>query len=141
MLSDKPFLTGLTVSEADLRLFPTLYRHDPVYYNRFNLNERNLWEYRNLWRWMGRMMSLDNVNMDDVAGRGYLDHCKQGYFGRSGNGTIPVGPTNYPECYKDPNWVTNRERGGTASTFESNISPQKRLKNQNEIRRKMAREV
>ena len=126
ILNEKLFLTGQTVSEADLRLFPTLFRHDPVYYNRFKLNERYLWEYPNLWRWMKQMMSLENTNMDDVAGPGYLAHCKQGYFGRSGNGTIPVGPKHYPECYKDESWAVNRRRD--ASVVKADGSPSKRLK-------------
>jgi glutathionyl-hydroquinone reductase len=120
MLQDKPFFTGDTLSESDLRLFPTLYRHDAVYYNRFKLNKRYLWEYPNMWRWMGRMMSLDGL-MDDVTGPGYMNHCKQGYFGRSGNGTIPVGPEHYPECFNDPNWATNRQRN-------NNKHMQKRLR-------------
>jgi len=101
-LSKSKFLTGDSVTEADLRLFPTMYRHDPVYYNRFKLNYKHLWQYPHLWRWMSDMMSLDG--MDPVSNAGYLAHCKQGYFGRTGNSTIPLGPTGYPECYKDPKW-------------------------------------
>lgn len=103
MLENQKFLTGDDcVTEADLRLFPTLYRHDPVYHSRFKLNAKYLWQYKNLWRWMGDMMNLEGMN--PVTNAGYLAHCKQGYFGRTGNGTIPVGPIGYPETYKDPNW-------------------------------------
>jgi putative glutathione S-transferase len=39
LLSDgRAFLTGAHFTEADLRLFPTLYRHDPVYFVRMKLN-------------------------------------------------------------------------------------------------------
>ena len=39
LLSDgRAFLTGANFTEADLRLFPTLYRHNPVYYVRMKLN-------------------------------------------------------------------------------------------------------
>ena len=104
LLRQSKFLAGSdTVTEADLRLFPPLFRHDPVYYNRFKLNEKYLWEFPNLWRWMGDMMQLEG--MEEVTGAGYLAHCKQGYFGRTGNGTIPVGPKGYPECYKIPHWI------------------------------------
>ena len=35
--------------------------------------------------------------------------CKQGYFGRTGNGTIPKGPRgNYPDCYKIPGWTPSQ---------------------------------
>ncbi len=106
ILQNNRFLTGETVTEADLRLFPTLFRHDAVYYSRFKLNEAFLWEYPQLWRWMGEMMSIEG--MGAVSNAGYLAHCKQGYFGRTGNGTVPVGPRGYPDCYKDPTWRPSR---------------------------------
>jgi putative glutathione S-transferase len=36
-LANQKFLMGSTITEADVRLFPTLYRHDPIYYLRFKL--------------------------------------------------------------------------------------------------------
>lgn len=102
ILGDKKFLTGETVTEADLRLFPPLFRHDPVYYNRFKLNKAYLYEYPNIWRWMGDMTSLKG--MEPVSSAGYLQHCKQGYFGRTGNGVVPIGPEGYPECYGKKDW-------------------------------------
>ena len=44
----RPFLTGDTFTEADLRLFPTLYRHDPVYYVRMKLNGARILDYPHL---------------------------------------------------------------------------------------------
>ena len=98
VLSQSAFLVGDTVTEADLRLFPALFRFDPIYYSRFKLNERFLWGYPHIWKWMARMMALPG--MEPVSNRAYLQHCKQGYFGRTGNGTVPVGPLGYPECYQ-----------------------------------------
>ena len=100
VLSNSHFLVGDSVTEADIRLFPALFRFDPVYYSRFKLNQSFLWEYPNIWKWMSRMMALKG--MDPVSNASYLQHCKQGYFGRTGSGTVPVGPLGYPECYKDP---------------------------------------
>lgn len=96
----RPFLTGDRFSEADLRLFPTLYRHDPVYYVRMKLNGARILDYPNLWRWLCRVYALDGV-----AESGSLIHCRQGYFGRSWNGVVPVGPLKpmpYPEAYRHP---------------------------------------
>ncbi len=100
-LSDgRPFLTGDLFTEADLRLFPTLYRHDPVYYVRMKLNGARILDYPHLWRWLCRVYALPGV-----AGAGSLLHCRQGYFGRSWNRTIPLGPIRpmpYPEAYGHP---------------------------------------
>ncbi len=100
-LSDgRAFLTGQTFKEADLRLFPTLYRHDPVYYLRMKLNGARILDYPNLWRWLCCV-----YGMPGVAEAGSLVHCRQGYFGRSWNGVVPLGPTKpmaYPEAYKHP---------------------------------------
>lgn len=100
-LSDgRPFLTGEHFTEADLRLFPTLYRHDPVYYVRMKLNGGRILDYPNLWRWLCRVYA-----MEGVAQAGSLVHCRQGYFGRSWNGVIPLGPflpMTYPDAYRHP---------------------------------------
>ena len=100
-LSDgRPFLTGESFTEADLRLFPTLYRHDPVYYVRMKLNGARILDYPHLWRWLCRVHA-----MPGVADSGSLIHCRQGYFGRSWNGVVPLGPVTpmrYPEAYAHP---------------------------------------
>ncbi|MEX0339828.1 MAG: glutathione S-transferase C-terminal domain-containing protein [Arenibacterium sp.] len=100
-LSDgRPFLLGAAFTEADLRLFPTLYRHDPVYYVRMKLNGARILDYPFLWRWLCRVYALEGV-----AEAGSLVHCRQGYFGRSWNGVVPLGPVHpmrYPEAYLHP---------------------------------------
>ena len=100
-LSDgRDFLTGAAFTEADLRLFPTLYRHDPVYYVRMKLNGAKVLDYPHLWRWLCRVHGLPGV-----ADSGSLVHCRQGYFGRSWNGVVPLGPERpmaYPEAYGYP---------------------------------------
>ncbi len=100
-LSDnRPFLTGEKFTEADLRLFPTLYRHDPVYYVRMKLNGARILDYPNLWRWLCRVYALPGV-----AASNSLTHCRQGYFGRSWNNVVPLGPLkpmSYPEAYEHP---------------------------------------
>ncbi len=107
LLSDgRSFLTGDTFTEADLRLFPTLYRHDPVYYLRMKLNGAKIVDYPHLWRWLCRVYALDGV-----AGAGSLVHCRQGYFGRSWNNVVPLGPTHpmpYPQAYRHPELARSR---------------------------------
>ena len=97
---NQKFLTGEAFTEADLRLFPTLYRHDPIYYVRMKLNGSRILDYPHLWRWLCRVYSIEGVR-----GSNSLIHCKQGYFGRSWNKTIPLGPIlpmPYPKAYEHP---------------------------------------
>ncbi|MCP5089186.1 MAG: glutathione S-transferase [Rhodobacteraceae bacterium] len=101
----RPFLTGDSFTEADLRLFPTLYRHDPVYYLRMKLNGAKILDYPHLWRWLCRVYALPGVAQSNA-----LVHCRQGYFGRSWNNTVPLGPFNpmtYPEAYNHPKLSTS----------------------------------
>jgi putative glutathione S-transferase len=100
MSDGRLFLTGTRLREADLRLYPTLYRHDPVYYLRMKLNGARILDYPHLWRWLCRMHALPAV-----AQSGSLIHCRQGYFGRSWNGVVPLGPFTpmpYPQAYDHP---------------------------------------
>ena len=107
LLSDgRPFLTGDAFTEADLRLFPTVYRHDPVYYVRMKLNGARILDYPHLWRWLCRVYAIEGV-----ATAGSLVHCRQGYFGRSWNRVVPLGPltpTTYPEAYLQPDLAEAR---------------------------------
>lgn len=101
LLSDgRLYLSGAEFTEADLRLFPTLYRHDPVYFLRMKLNGARILDHPHLWRWLCRVHGLPGV-----AVSGSLIHCRQGYFGRSWNGVVPLGPHHpmpYPQAYAHP---------------------------------------
>ena len=97
---NRPYLTGDKFTEADLRLFPTLYRHDPVYYVRMKLNGAKILDFPHLWRWLCRVYAIAGV-----AESNSLDHCKQGYFARSWNNVVPLGPSYpmvYPAAYEHP---------------------------------------
>lgn len=96
----RAYLTGDKFTEADLRLFPTLYRHDPVYYLRMKLNGAKILDYPHLWRWLCRVYAMAGVKES-----GSLVHCRQGYFGRSWNNVVPLGPLHpmtYPQAYEYP---------------------------------------
>ena len=97
---NRPFLTGRNFTEADLRLFPTLFRHDPIYYLRMKLNGARILDYPHLWKWLCRVYAIRGVKESNS-----LIHCRQGYFGRSWNNTIPLGPMlpmTYPDAYEHP---------------------------------------
>ncbi|MEO0605097.1 MAG: glutathione S-transferase C-terminal domain-containing protein [Myxococcota bacterium] len=88
-LADRTWLVGDAMTEADVRLFPTIYRFDPVYFIRFRLDQKRVAEYPNLSRWLLRVLDVPGVREASN-----LQHCKNGYFGRTGNGLVPVGPAN-----------------------------------------------
>jgi putative glutathione S-transferase len=83
-----PFLCGHDMTEADVRLFPTIFRFDRVYYMRFKLNQCMISDgYPFIQQWMERMYTYPGV-----AKACNISHCRNGYFGRTGNNLIPVGP-------------------------------------------------
>src|SRR3712207_8960828 len=48
-LSGQRYLVGDTITEADVRLFTTLARFDPVYHGHFKCNRQKLSEFAALW--------------------------------------------------------------------------------------------
>ena len=60
-LSDKSYLVGNVLTEADWRLFVTLVRFDTAYYGHFKCNIRELREYPNLWRYTRELYNYQGV--------------------------------------------------------------------------------
>jgi len=89
-LSNKRFLCGNHMTEADWRLFPTLFRFDTVYHYAFKCNKKHLYEYSNLWGY-----TRDLYQQPGISDWCYLEEAKVGYWsGPKINplGTIPKGP-------------------------------------------------
>ncbi|XP_077990181.1 glutathionyl-hydroquinone reductase YqjG-like [Glandiceps talaboti] len=87
ILSKRRFLCGDQMTEADVRLFPTLFRFDHVYVVRFKCNKKMLIDYKYLPEYV-----RDTYQQKGVAEACNIDHCIKGYFGRTGYGIIPIGP-------------------------------------------------
>ena len=90
-LATSRYLTGDRLTEADWRLFPTLFRFDAVYLTHFKCNLRRLDDYPNL---SGYLREL--YQMPGIAGTTDLEDTRRHYFQshRSINphGIIPIGP-------------------------------------------------
>lgn len=90
-LADKDYLVGNQLTEADLRLFTTLVRFDPVYFGHFKCNIKALVDYPNLWNYTKRI-----YNHAGIAETVDFDHIKQHYYGShktiNPTGVVPVGP-------------------------------------------------
>ncbi len=90
-LADKNYLVGNQLTEADIRLFTTLVRFDPVYFGHFKCNIKALVDYPNLWDYTKRI-----YNYASIAETVNFDHIKQHYYGShktiNPTGIVPVGP-------------------------------------------------
>ena len=85
------FLAGEVLTEADVRLFTTLLRFDPVYHGHFKCNLRRLVDYPALWRYTRDLLALPGV-----APTVNLFHIKHHYYGShtaiNPTGIVPLGP-------------------------------------------------
>lgn len=91
LLADKRFLTGPNLTEADIRLFTTLIRFDPVYVGHFKCNLKMLKDYPNLWAY-----TRDIYNLPGVSETVRMDHIKTHYYAShktiNPTGVVPSGP-------------------------------------------------
>ena len=78
VLSGQPFAAGNRLSEADLCLFTTLIRFDPVYVVHFKCSRRRLRDYPNLHSYLRSLYQLPKVaatvNFDHIRGHYYSSH-------------------------------------------------------------------
>ena len=92
-LEGRRYLFGDALTEADIRLFTTLVRFDPVYVTHFKCNKKRLAEYPNLYAFTRRIYQLPGV-----AETVRFDHIKGHYFGShptiNPSGVVPVGFEN-----------------------------------------------
>jgi putative glutathione S-transferase len=89
-LSLRDFLVGGRLTEADLRLFPTLVRFDVAYYGALRCNLRRLADYPRLLAYTRRIHALPGV-----AETVRLDHVKRHYWDDHemiNRRILPVGP-------------------------------------------------
>ena len=61
VLGEQRYLCGDRLTEADLFLFTTLIRFDPVYHTHFKCTRRRLVEYANLWGYTRELYQLPGV--------------------------------------------------------------------------------
>ena len=91
VLADRPFLCGDSLTIADVALYPTLIRFDPVYYVHFKTAKKHLYEYPHLWAFVRRIHALPGV-----AETVHFDHIRTHYFAShrqlNPRGFVPDGP-------------------------------------------------
>ncbi|MFF9479942.1 glutathione S-transferase family protein [Streptomyces sp. NPDC014733] len=90
-LAERRYLVGDTITEADIRLFTTLVRFDPVYHGHFKCNRFKLSEDPVLWAYAKDLFQTPGFG-DTVD----FHHIKQHYYrvhtGVNPTGIVPGGP-------------------------------------------------
>ncbi len=90
-LSKQRYLVGDTITEADVRLFTTLVRFDPVYHGHFKCNRNKLTEMPALWGYARDLFQTpgfgDTVDFEQIKAHYYVVH-----EDINPTGIIPKGP-------------------------------------------------
>ncbi len=90
-LSQSRFLTGEKLTEADIRLWTTLLRFDPVYVTHFKCDKKRISDYPNLYGFL-----RDIYQLPGVAETVSLDHIRHHYYRShktiNPTGVISIGP-------------------------------------------------
>jgi putative glutathione S-transferase len=90
-LAQTRYLTGDRLTEADIRLFPTLARFDAVYYGHFKCNKRRIVDYPNLWGYV-----RDIYQTPGIAETVNIEFYKRHYYGShttiNPHLIVPIGP-------------------------------------------------
>ncbi|GAB3274520.1 glutathione S-transferase family protein [Parasphingorhabdus pacifica] len=90
-LTDRRYLVGETITEADVRLFTTLVRFDAVYHGHFKCNRNKLSEMPALWAYVRDLFQTpgfgDTVHFDDIKRHYYEVHTDI-----NPSGIVPEGP-------------------------------------------------
>lgn len=90
-LSERRYLCGARITEADWRLFVTLVRFDAVYFGHFKCNRRRIEDYPNLSGYLRELYQWPGV-----AGTVRIEETKLHYYGShraiNPSGVVPRGP-------------------------------------------------
>jgi glutathionyl-hydroquinone reductase len=90
-LADRRYLVGDTITEADVRLFTTLVRFDPVYHGHFKCNRQKLSEMPVLWAYARDLFQTpgfgDTIDFVDIKKHYYVVHT-----GINPTQIVPAGP-------------------------------------------------
>ncbi|MHA7208485.1 glutathione S-transferase family protein [Arthrobacter sp. MDT1-65] len=77
-LTSQRFLVGDTITEADVRLFTTLVRFDPVYHGHFKCNRNKLTEMPALWGYARDLFQTpgfgDTIDFEQIKQHYYIVH-------------------------------------------------------------------
>jgi putative glutathione S-transferase len=90
-LRDRRYLVGDTITEADVRLFPTLVRFDAVYHGHFKCNRNKLTEMPALWGYARDLFQTPGIG-DTIDFRQIKEHYYIVHRDINPSGIVPDGP-------------------------------------------------
>ncbi|QCW52146.1 glutathione S-transferase family protein [Nocardioides dongxiaopingii] len=98
-LGTRRYLMGAAITEADVRLFTTLARFDPVYHGHFKCNRQKLTEMPNLWGYARDLFQTpgfgDTIDFEQIKQHYYVVHRDI-----NPSGIVPAGPD--PAVWLEP---------------------------------------
>ncbi|WP_134768120.1 glutathione S-transferase C-terminal domain-containing protein [Nocardioides sp. 1609] len=98
-LGTRRYLMGAAITEADVRLFTTLARFDPVYHGHFKCNRQKLTELPNLWGYARDLFQTpgfgDTIDFEQIKQHYYVVHRDI-----NPSGIVPDGPD--PAVWLEP---------------------------------------
>jgi putative glutathione S-transferase len=94
ILTERRYLVGDAITEADWRAWVTLLRFDPVYHTHFRLNGRRVMDHPNLWGYARELYQLPGIaettSIDEIKVHYYTTHDEL-----NPKHIIPLGPLDW----------------------------------------------
>ncbi|KAJ8027275.1 Glutathione S-transferase omega-like 2 [Holothuria leucospilota] len=91
ILSKKRYLTGNSITEADIRLLTTLLRFDTVYVGHFKCNKKRIIDYPNIWGYVRDLYATDGIS-ETVDQEHIQKHYQASHRSINPHGIVAIGP-------------------------------------------------
>ena len=91
ILSKQRYLVGNQLTEADIRLYTTLIRFDPVYHLHFKCNKKRIIDYPSIWSYLRELYQIpafkDTTDFEHIIKHYHMSHKQINPYG-----IVPIGP-------------------------------------------------
>lgn len=116
LLSKQRYLVGDYITEADVRLFTTLVRFDPVYVAHFKCNRNRIADLPHTMAYLRELYQIQEfqstVNFEHIKHHYFESHKSINPFG-----IVPVGPENYHDELMKPHGRESLGKGNTEPLY------------------------